>query len=320
MNVLCVGEMMVDIIVRPVRQVSFANDSAPVDEITVKSGGDANNNAIDLCKLGNTVKYVGRVGNDVLADHVVSLAREQGVDMSHIVRSPDTAQTKSLILIDEQGDRTFLQFPGTSAQFSLEDVDLALLDWADILQIGGTFHLPLFDGAGAAALLRMAQEKGIVTSMDVTSDRTGRWNEIIEPCYPHLDYFLPSIEQAELIARTSDPREIVRFFQDRGVKNVAVKLGRRGSYCAGGGKAFFCACYDVPVVETTGAGDAFVSGFLTGVGRGFSLEDCVRFGTAASAFVIQAVGATTGMGTFDALKQFIEHRKGLEIIYDTEGK
>lgn len=89
-----------------------------------------------------------------------------------------------------------MQYPGTSAEFSLDDVDLSLLDHVDLLQIGGTFHLPRFDGDGAAELLRTAREKGVITCMDVTKDRTGRWDQIIHPCYRYLDYFLPSIEQA----------------------------------------------------------------------------------------------------------------------------
>ena len=208
MRVLCVGEMMVDLLVHPVGPVAFDNDASQVDEIAVKSGGDANNNAIDMAKLGNTVYYVGRVGSDVLADHVLNIARQAGVCVDFVKRSAVTEQTKSLILIDAAGNRKFLQYPGTSAEFCLEDIDLSLLDKVDMLQIGGTFHLPRFDGPGAAELLRMAQEKGVVTCMDVTKDRTGRWDEIIHPCYRYLDYFLPSIEQAECIAGTSDERKI----------------------------------------------------------------------------------------------------------------
>ena len=61
MKVLCVGEMMVDLLVHPVGPVAFDNDASQVEEIAIRSGGDANNNAIDLAKLGNEVYYVGRV-------------------------------------------------------------------------------------------------------------------------------------------------------------------------------------------------------------------------------------------------------------------
>lgn len=318
MKVLCVGEMLVDLIVRPVERVTLQNDTCQVEEIRVTHGGDANNNAVNLVKLGHDVTYLGRVGCDDMGDYVVSLGKKAGINMDHVVRSSTAAQTKSLILVGPGGNRTFLQVPGTSAEFCLEDCDLSLLDDADLLQIGGAFHLPKFDGEGSAGLLKIAQEKGVITSMDVTSDRTGRWKGILDPCYPYLDYFLPSIEQASMIAGTEDPREIADFFLGRGVKNVAVKLGSRGSYFKNAQTAFFAGVYSgLKIVETTGAGDAFCSGFLTGVGQGATPVECITLATACSSFAIQAVGATAGMRDLETIQAFIRTRAPLEIQWDT---
>lgn len=315
MKVLCVGEMLVDLVVHPVTPGPFDNGAAEVEEIAVKSGGDANNNAVDLAHLGDEVYYVGRVGCDVLADYVLDAAKKAGVCVDYVKRSASTEQAKSLILIDPSGNRRFLQCTGTSAEFCLEDIDLNLLDKVDILQIGGTFHLPRFDGAGAAELLRMAQEKGVVTCMDVTKDRTGRWDKIVHPCYQYLDYFLPSIEQAECIVGTSDEQKIADYFLEQGVGTAAIKLGTRGCYCKTRDVAFYCGCYQVPVAETTGAGDAFVAGFLSALGRSQRLEDCVRFATATSAHAVQAFGATAGVPDYETVRHFMESRPPLEIQY-----
>ena len=96
--------------------------------------------------------------------------------------------------------------------------------------------------------------------MDVTNDFSGRWDAIIRPCYPYLDYFLPSIDQAVLISGLEDPWEIAGFFLDRGVRHVVIKLGAAGSFFRTRDCAFYCGTYDVPVVETTGAGDAYCAG------------------------------------------------------------
>lgn len=317
MNVICAGEMLVDIIARPVGPVAFQDDTCQVEDIRITSGGDANNNAINFAKLGHQVTYLGRIGCDDMGDYVVTLAKRAGVDMTHVVRSEGTAQTRSLILVGADGRRTFLQYPGTSREFCLEDCDLSVLDGADLLQIGGAFHLPRFDGAGCAGLLQAAREKGVVTSMDVTSDRTGRWKGILDPCYPYLDYFLPSIEQASMIAGTDDPREIADFFLSRGVGNVAVKLGSRGAYFKNAETAFFAKPYTgLRIVETTGAGDAFCAGFLTGVGEKLPPQACVTLGTACSAFAIQAVGATAGMQDLATVQRFIRSQPPLDIQMD----
>lgn len=234
--------------------------------------------------------------------------------MSHTIRS-ETPHGKMNILIDEEGNRAFYYFPGVSREFTSADVDLSLLRQCKILQLSSTFHLPNFDGAnGAASLLKMAQEIGVITSMDVTKDPTGRWNEILSPCYPYLDYFLPSEEQAMLLAGTEDVEAMADFFLKGGVKCVVIKLGSRGCFCKTAQLSFYCGCYDVPVVETTGAGDAFVAGFLSGVLRNGSMEDCVRLGTAASAHVIQCVGANTGIRDLKTLLAFIGTHP-LEIRY-----
>lgn len=316
MDFLCVGEMLADIIVRSVSEVKFNIDSVPVEEIIIKTGGDALNNSVNLSRLGNSVTYVGRVGGDIIGDFLLDKAQDEGINMDHVVKSK-TPHTKVTILIKENGDRSFFYYPGTSAELCYEDVDLSLLNNCKILQIGGTFHLPKFDGEGAAKLLKAAKAKSVLTSMDVTKDFTGRWNEIIQPCYEFLDYFLPSIEQAELIAREKEVPKIAEFFLGQGVKNVVLKLGKKGAYFRNKDKAFYCNSYDVNAVDTTGAGDSFVSGFLTGVLKGFEIEECVKLGTAASAFTVQSVGATTGMKDYETVKAFMKKEKGLEIKYDT---
>ena len=312
MDILCVGEILADVIVHPVEDIRFKDDCSLVSDIMIRSGGDSFNNALDLVRLGNQVCYAGRIGGDAVGTYLYNEGIAAGIDMSHVVHSPNP-HTKMNILINDKGERSFLYYPGTSAELCIDDIDFSLLDDCRIVTVGGTFHLPRLDGKGTAALFKEAKKRDVITAMDVTKDFSGRWNSVIEPCYPYLDHFLPSIEQASLIARSSDEKEIADFFLSRGVKNVTIKLGERGSYFKNASTAFYCGCYQVPVVETTGAGDAFVSGFLTGLLKGFSYEGCVRFATACSAHVIQAVGATTGMKDLETIAAFIKEQPPLSI-------
>lgn len=304
MDILCVGEMLADIIVKPVGNVVFDGGCSIADEIVWKTGGDAFNNAVNLAKLGNSVGYVGRVGNDYAGHFLLQEGIRQGVIMDYAVHS-QTPHTKMNILLNEEGERAFFYYPGTSREFCFEDIKLKLLEQCKIVQVGGTFHLPAFDGDGTERLFREARKRNVMTSMDVTKDFTGRWNDVICGCYPYLDYFLPSIDQAKLIAGTDQAPEIADFFLDRGVKNVAVKLGAAGSYFKNRQTGFYCNCYQVPVAETTGAGDAFVAGFLTGLLKGYGPKRCVQTGTAVSAFAVQQVGATEGVRPYDEVEKFI---------------
>ena len=252
MRILCVGEMMVDIIVRPVEKVAFQDDTMQIGEIFISSGGDSNNNAIDLAKLGHDVTYIGRIGCDIMGDYVVATARKAGINMDYAPRSFATGQATSIVLVNSDGKRTFLQSSGSSGEFCFEDCDCSVLDQVDMLQISAAYHLPRFDGEGASKLLKIAKEKGVITSMDISTDRSGRWENILSPCFPYLDYFLPSVEQASMIAKSEDPKEIAIFFLAHGAKNVVIKLGSRGSYFRNSETAFWVGTYtDLNVIETT---------------------------------------------------------------------
>jgi sugar/nucleoside kinase (ribokinase family) len=314
MDVLCLGEMLADIISYPAPEVTYNNGCSIINSITVQPGGDAFNNAMDLTTLGHSVAYVGRIGNDAIGSYLLEAGINAGINMEHVVVSKNP-HGKMDILVNQNGDRAFLYYPGTSAEFCFEDIDLELLKQVKIVQIGSTFHLPKFDGEGTSLLLKCAKEYGCLTTMDVTTDFSGRWNEVIEPAYPNLDYFFPSIEQAEKIAGTSDPHLISQFLLKRGVKHVCIKLGSKGCYYEDPTIRFFCSCYQVRVVETTGAGDAFVSGFISSLLHGRGAEDCVRFATACSAFAIQSIGATAGLRDYGSVQNFISESQPLIISY-----
>ena len=318
MDILCVGDMLADLIIREVGDIVFDNTATQIEETSLKPGGDALNNSIDLSRLGNSVTLVGKLGCDIFGDYLYQECLKNGVDMSHCRRSATVPHAKSTILMRKGGDRKFFYYAGSNEEFTLEDIDLSLLDRCRILQVGGTFHFPNFDGEkGALPLLKEARARGVITSMDVNTDFSGKWNETIECCYPYLDYFLPSLEQTVQITKKEDVREMADFFLNRGVKTVVIKMGAKGCYAKNQeGEAFFCGCYHVPVVDTTGAGDAFVSGFLTGILRGGSLKDCVTLGTACSAHVIQVVGATAGMKDYDAIMKFIQEKPALTMTDD----
>lgn len=317
-KVLCIGEMMADLVAYPIGEVRLETDYHPMDSFLVKTGGDAHNNAVDLALLGNDVTYIGRVGSDLFAENCLASLKSAGVNTDYVVRTRTAEQAKSLILMGEGGTRTFYQNFGTSEELCFEDIDLRALEGVDVLQIGGTFHMKKFDGPDAVKLLKLAKEKEITTSLDVTMDRSGRWNSVLEPYYPYLDYFMPSVEQAVEITGKERFSDMADFLLARGVKNVIIKAGTQGSYFKNRQTAFSCGCYRVAnVADTTGAGDAFVSGVLTALGHKAPPEACMIFATACSAHVIQAVGATTGMKSYDEIMAFVDREPRPEIRYET---
>lgn len=304
-EVLCVGQLAADILVRPVDRLDFVNDTKRVDAIDIRNGGDSLNVAVGLKKLGHQVGFAGKIGDDLQGDFLVKTMDQAGIDRRGLIRAANLATCTVVVMINSTGERTFFYLGGANDHFSLEDLNRSLIDEAAVVHVGGTYLLPQFDGDGAAELFREARSMDKLTSMDVTWDIRGRWRKTIEPCLPYLSFFFPSYKEAAEITGRVKAEEMAALLQDWGVQNVVIKLGAEGCYvkpAAAGG--FFVPAFDAAVVDTTGAGDSFVAGFLAGLLRGCEARECASFACAVAAMNIQSVGATGGMPTFEQAIQF----------------
>jgi sugar/nucleoside kinase (ribokinase family) len=309
MKILCVGQMVADILVQGINTLDFSIDTRRVDDISVKNGGDCLNTAINLKRLGNEIGFAGLVGNDTLGRYLLEVLKENHIENKG-VRITDEAKTSSVIVaVNPKGERVFFYYGGTNDLFSFDDLNPAEINQFDIIHVGGAFLLPRFDGDGAAKLFELAHQSGKLTTMDVTWDTVGRWMQTIEPCLKHLDLFMPSIGEAEKITGETHPENMANVLMEKGVKNVIIKLGKKGCYINAFGERFYFPAYDVPVVDTTGAGDSFVSGILTGISKGWNIGKSVQFASAVSAFCIQTLGATTGIPSFEEVINFIDTHK-----------
>jgi sugar/nucleoside kinase (ribokinase family) len=309
-KVLCAGQLAADILVRPVDRLDFASDTRRVEPIRLANGGDCLNTAIGLRRLGLSVSFAGLAGRDSWGDFLASVIEREGIDGRGLKRTSEAGTCTVLVAINSQGERTFFYHGGANDLFSLRDVDPALVAEATAVHVGGTYLLPRFDGEGAAELLRGARARGQLTSMDVTWDVEDRWLSVIDSCLPHLDWFLPSAKEAAKITGLGRPEQMAAFLRDRGVANVVIKLGERGCYVLPAGRpGFFAPAFAVPVVDTTGAGDSFVAGFLAGLLRGWEPERSARLACAAAALNIQRVGATAGMPTIEEATDFLKGKQ-----------
>ena len=305
-GILCVGQMVADILVQSVDAVDFHTDTQRVDRILINNGGDCLNTVIDLKKLGADVGMAGIVGKDPLGRYLLGVLKKYGIDDQGIQVDEDVQTSSVVALVNHSGERVFLYYGGTNDILSFENVDKKMIENAKILHVGGTFQLPRLDGEGTKKLFQLAHEYGCFTTMDVTWDTKGKWMESIEPCLEELDLFMPSINEAKEICGTDQVEKISERLKEKGVKNVIIKLGGQGCYVDALGKRYYQGCYHVPVVDTTGAGDAFVSGVLFGLDQGWEIEKITGFASAVSAHCIQKLGATVGIPECKKVLDFIK--------------
>lgn len=289
-DILCIGQADVDILLRPVDHLDFQTDAVHVDEIRLENGGDALNVAINMSRLNNKVAFAGLIGEDMFGQFLLEKMKFLGIDTGSVRRSRAFSTASAICLVSPSGERKFLYCGGANTQFTADDVDMNTLFASRVVFIGGGNELPRFDGDGAARILQTAQKRGKITAMDVTWCADGQWEKIV-PSLKYLDFFMPSQNEARYITGCEEPEAMADALLRMGVKNVVIKMGGKGVLLKNSKLTYECAPVQVAVQDTTGAGDSFNSGFLTGLKYRWDLKKAVKFGCATSAFCIQRMGA-----------------------------
>lgn len=304
-DVTSVGVLVADVIVHPVNEWPQPGRLMLVDGIEVRSGGLAHTTGVTLAKLGVSTAVVGRVGDDPLGEFLVSVLREHGIEL-HVLRSPRVSTSATVVAVARNGERSFLHLVGANGMLTGADVDDALLMRTKLLHLGGYFILPELDGPPAAAVLSRARRFGCRTSLDTAWDAHGRWMSALAPCLPHLDTLFGNREELAHVAGSEDPARIAARLRAEGAGTVVVKMGEEGAYVDGREWRGYVRAFDVDVVDTTGAGDAFCGGFLAGHLKGWDLETTTRFANAVGAMCVTEVGGATGVRSMEETVRFID--------------
>ncbi len=307
-KVACVGILVADVMVHGLERLPDKGELVRVDSLTAHNGGNAMTAAINLTTLGVDSKMIGKVGCDLFGDFLEGKLIEHGVDTRGLSKDEKTNSSASVVLLDTSGERSFLHTVGTNATFNEKDIDYSIIDECDMVFVTGTFLMDSFDGEETARFLKKCKDMGKTTFLDVCWDARGRWANVIDMSMPYIDYFMPSIDEAVNIAGCNELEDIADVFMSRGVKNVIVKTGKTGSYMRLAGEENgrqFPSLTGVKAVDTTGAGDSFCSGFLAAFARGLAPEECIKVANTTGAMCVTAMGATTGIRSYDETLEFM---------------
>lgn len=294
-EIVVLGNFVVDIIGKPIDRLPERGRLSMIDTLETHVGGNGPNTSGALGRLGADVAVGGRVGDDLYGRFLTEQLEDWGVDTRPVVRDAVAATGLTLVAVDGSGERSFIHHLGANADFSPADVDWNSLGTPQHVHLASYFILPQFGGGAAVEFLAAARSRGATTSLDVCWDRSGAWMEQLRPCLPHLDFLMPSEEEAQQLTGRTEPVEIVHALRDAGARTVVLKLGEQGCLFAGEEGLIRLSALSVAVRETTGAGDCFIAGFLFGRLRGWDLDRTLRFANACGARAVTAVGGVTGM-------------------------
>ncbi|MFE0145702.1 carbohydrate kinase family protein [Nonomuraea sp. NPDC059007] len=296
MTVVTVGVHIVDILTRPVEHIPPGQDTVLVEQIRLTAAGAAAGTAVDLAKLGNQVISLGAIGDDELGDFLLMVMGRHGVDVSHIRRRPGEQTAASILPIRPDGGRPSFHVPGANLSVTPADVDPGILRTAQAVHLGGvdvTFGLgdPAF-----FALLDTLRAAGTIITMDLLSEMPDLLG-MAKAFLPHVDYVLPNESQALLMTGATTLEEAAEALLAEGPKAVLITMGSEGSQIFTGGPPAgdVVPALKTEVSDTTGCGDAYCAGFVTGLLHGQDVLTAARWGTAAAARVATGLGSDAGI-------------------------
>jgi sugar/nucleoside kinase (ribokinase family) len=302
-EVLCAGIVVADAIASPVDRPPEPGVVNLVASVQLATGGCALSTATALARLGVRTALCGCVGDDLLGRVLLDEASARGLDTEG-VRISDQLTSASLVLDRSDGERTFLHNPGASGALTRRDVELSLARAEPRrLHIGGALVMPGLDGQPLAEALAAARDGGVATSLDPVHDATGRWDRL-HPALPHLDLICPNLTEARGITGRDTAADCAAWLRARGVRRVAITLGRDGAYALDDATAEHVPAFEVRARDETGAGDAFAAGLLYGLLRDWPLRRAVRLANAVGALSTTAVGASTALPDLDSALAF----------------
>lgn len=264
-----------------------------IDRLSYEIGGGGTNAAVSFARHGHETIFMGNIGHDAAGDAVLACLDQEGVDNSFVSFAPRKNTGCSVVLLDmKSGERTILTHRGASAKFdNLDENDLDDIrpDWLYVSSLRGDMDtlLRFFEKTkelGAKIMfnpgkLELAQKQkliGLLEDIDVLLVNKNEAAEIV-----------PGSILAELLPRLANY-----------VETVIITDGNMGAIATDHRKIYRFGIYeDVPVRDTTGAGDAFGSGFLAHLAAGESFKQSLIFGAANATSVVKDLGAKKGILT-----------------------
>lgn len=288
-DVLCAGQAVLDCITRGKESEPWKPNVYRSDTIRLHCGGDAVNESIALAGMGLRPAIACGLGRDIAGDILLGELTRAGVDTSRARRMPSDTPIANL-MVAKDGSRVSVNSPATRLEgFCLESEDLA---GARIVSLASLFRPPLSDLRRVRALICEAKAAGAIVCADT---KLPLWDALklddLGDALPLIDYIFPNEKEAAYYTGESAFPEMARALTDRGIRNVIIKAGPEGCYVRGGKEAFALPAKPVKdVVDTTGAGDNFVAGFLRGVLEGASLRVCAVSGLEQAARAITHTG------------------------------
>jgi ribokinase len=292
-KILVLGSFVADVAFRAARLPAWG-ETLMGSGFALGPGGKGSNQAVAAARAGAEVQILSRLGDDAFGRLARDTWAADGIDAS-LVENCATPTGSAVILIDElKGENAIIVVPGACFTLAPKDVEAA----GDAIRSAGVLltqlELPL---ETVECGLRVAREARVRTILNPAPAQ-----ELSDTMLGLADFLIPNESEAALLTglpveSVVQAEEAARVLLRRGARCVIVTLGAQGALvCAEGADAQLVSAFNAgPVLETTGAGDAFCGGFAAALSEGASVLEAARFGCATAGISVTRAGTAPSM-------------------------
>ena len=293
-EIVIIGASILDVLAYPADEEVFRTGSSPAEDIRLSVGGDALNEATVLARLGMKVLLETVIGSGKAGKFILDHCRDCGILLPADCVREDFSTGINVVLVSRDGSRHFLTNPhGSLRRLTLQDIHMPFPQSAKIVCFASIFVFPEIGPKELEVIFRTAGEQGKIVCADMTKRKKNETVEELAEALSYVDYLIPNDEEAMLITGKNTVEEAAESLRRAGVKTVVVKCGSKGCYVCGREKCFWVpAEKNVKCVDTTGAGDSFMAGFLYALFQEKNLRDCARNGNYFGGKAVAVTGAT----------------------------
>jgi sugar/nucleoside kinase (ribokinase family) len=272
---------------------------------SLASGGSAANTIHGIARLGMETAFVGKIGPDKYGD----IFKQDLIDsnITPVLFHTETETGRAVAMVTPDSERTFATYLGAAVELSADDITADLFKGYDMLHIEGYL---VFNEALIETAVKTAKEAGLQISLDLASFNVvdAKLDFLRRIGKEYVDIIFANEEEAKSFTGHDDPEKALGFIAQYANVSI-VKVGKEGSLILKDGERTNVGVIEAKVIDTTGAGDYYASGFLFGYLSGFGLNKAGQIGSLLAGKVIEEMGAQINDTTWDFILKEVEKIK-----------
>ena len=286
-RIVVIGSSNTDMVVRAER-LPAPGETIIGGKFFMNAGGKGANQAVAAARLGGTVSFIAKIGNDVFGKEAMALFEKEGIDCSCVSIDSESPSGVALITVNHEGENCIVVAPGANAALSPKDFEsnIKLIRQADILLM--QLEIPLETIAWAIDTGASEKTKIILNPApaQIIPDRILK----------RVDIITPNETEAGILTgiAVTDPASAERTAKallQKGVGSVVITMGAQGAFLMDKNQIQLIPAPAVRAVDTTAAGDIFNGALAVGLSNGLSLREAVKFGIRVASISVTRMGA-----------------------------